>query len=96
MAYVDNPLLKKEVNHKNGLRNDNRRENLEWVTHSENHKHAFIHLNRRPGRLKLLPKDIECIRFFGGEKWCRDVLAKVFNVSPGTVSNVFYRTGAYS
>jgi len=34
------------VNHKNGIRNDNRRENLEWVTASENHLHSYRELSR--------------------------------------------------
>lgn len=46
-AFIPNPANLPEVNHKSGVKTDNTPANLEWVSHSENVKHAYrVGLNR--------------------------------------------------
>ncbi len=92
-AFVENPQNKKYINHKNGVKDDNRAENLEWVTSAENLKHAFKKgLKSNAGvnnpRTKLSPSSVrEIRRQLKRGRTCRE-LAPIYGVSEALISAI--------
>jgi len=93
-AFHGRPPIKGQVvNHKNGIKSDNRPENLEWVTEAENTAHAYaIGLHKRGaghGRAKLTDAQVVEIRErYQGQWGSQSALAKEYGVSQGLISQI--------
>ena len=65
-AFIDNPEGKREVNHIDGNKRNNAVANLEWVTRSENHIHAYYNTLRPDNKqaAQLDKETLEPIAYF--------------------------------
>ncbi len=95
-AFIPNPENKQCVNHINGIKDDNRVENLEWCTYSENIQHAFdTGLCKSDGEnnnnSKLTIEKVKEIRKLLKQGMKRIELASLFGVTPRTIGSIHDR-----
>ena len=99
-AFIPNPKNKPETNHINGIKEDNRACNLEWVTKSENAIHAHkIGLWKSPFKggenhtqNKLSKGEVLQIRSIHEQGFANQTeIAKAFNVRANTINQIVNR-----
>lgn len=100
LNFISNPNNKPQVNHIDGNKRNNNLNNLEWVTISENHQHAYdIGIKKsvkgeEHGMAKL-NKDQVLYIIKNRYKITQKKISEMFNVSIKTIEYIYYNDNAW-
>lgn len=99
IAFIPNPENKPEVNHKFGIKSDNRASELEWMTTSENQQHAHdnklyeCQKGETNGMSKLSEEQVrEIHKLYSTGEVTQEYLSKLFNVAGSAISRILTGT----
>ncbi len=93
-AFLPAPAAGQQINHMNGIKDDNRPENLEWVTPEQNMRHAFSNglgrssLGEKNTRAILCSDDVRYIRQMSVEGVSCAAISRSYNVSEAAIRQI--------